>query len=465
MEKSLIDFAGLLRKTGVKVSQAEVVDSLRILRHLKLEQRSVFKDALRSTLIKRARDIPLFDSLFELHFSRGPIIGGATKGHEMSGLAQLAASSDGLGEASQPDLSPVIEMIITARFGPLTRFLLEQSRGLDLRRMAVPPIRGKFFVQQLRRAIALDQAKVDAEDLLERLNDPDKDEGQAEAFRTYLRHVLDRLEAELANLVQNEVAKNRFLYLQRVDAEELADRNLFSFTEEEFQAMRPVVDRLARRLKDRLSLRLKLADRGRLDIKTTLRRNIGLGGPLPEICFRNKKRSRPQVIALCDVSRSVRDFSRFMLLFLYTLKEVIAKIRSFIFIGDLAEVTLLFQQRELNEAVSMAAQGHGLRSRFRTDYGWSLAQFVQEHLSAITSKTTVLIMGDARNNNYEPKLEALEAIAGRARKVIWLNPEPQTFWNMGDSVINLYAPYCSKVAECGSLKQLSAIIEEQLIPV
>ena len=153
-----------------------------------------------------------------------------------------------------------------------------------------------------------------------------------------------------------------------------------------------------------------------------------------------------------------------MLLFLYTLKEVIAKIRSFIFIGDLAEVTLLFQQRELNEAVSMAAQGHGLRSRFRTDYGWSLEQFVEQHISAITSKTTVLVMGDARNNNYEPRLEALEAIAGRARKLIWLNPEPQTFWNLGDSVINLYAPHCSKVAECGSLKQLSAIIEEQLIP-
>ena len=112
----------------------------------------------------------------------------------------------------------------------------------------------------------------------------------------------------------------------------------------------------------------------------------------------------------------------------------------------------------------MAALGYGLRHRFRTDYGWSLAHFVEQHLSAITSKTTVLIMGDARNNNYEPRLEALEAVASRARKLIWLNPEPHTLWDMGDSVINLYAQHCSKVAECGSLNQLSAIIEEQLIP-
>jgi uncharacterized protein with von Willebrand factor type A (vWA) domain len=464
MEKALIDFASMLRKAGVKVSQAEVVDSLGILLHLKLEERSVFKDALRSTLIKRAHDIPLFDSLFEFHFSRGPIIGGDAGVSELSGLAEPATSQYEPSEEDQSDLSPVIEMIVTGRLGPLTRFLLEQSRELALKRMAVPPLRGKFFVQQLRRSIALDQAKIDAEDLLERLNDQDKGEGKAEVLRTRVRHVLERLEAELASLVQNEVAKKRFLYLQRIDAEELADRNLFNFTEEEFQAMRPVVDRLARRLKDRLSLRFKHADRGRLDIKATLRRNIGLGGPLPEICLRNKKRSRPQVIALCDVSRSVRDFSRFMLLFLYTLKEVIAKIRSFIFIGNLAEVTLLFQQRDLNEAVSVAAQGYGLTSRFRTDYGWSLAQFVDQHISAVTSKTTVLIMGDARNNNYEPRVEALEALAGRARKIIWLNPEPQSFWNMGDSVINLYEPYCAKVSECGNLKQLSAIIEEQLIP-
>jgi hypothetical protein len=226
--------------------------------------------------------------------------------------------------------------------------------------------------------------------------------------------------------------------------------------------MRPAVDRLAKKLKDRLSLRLRHADLGRFDVKTTLRKNIGYGGPLPDLRFRKKKPARPQVVVLCDVSRSVSNFSRFMLLFLYTLKEVISRVRSFIFVGDLTEVTSLFQQYDVSEAVSFAAAGRGLRYPVGTDYGASLAQFVDEHLMAVNSKTTVIILGDARTNRLPPRIEALEAIAERARKVIWLNPESTSTWTLGDSVMHLYQPLCTSVAECGNLAQLSRVIEDHL---
>jgi uncharacterized protein with von Willebrand factor type A (vWA) domain len=226
--------------------------------------------------------------------------------------------------------------------------------------------------------------------------------------------------------------------------------------------MRPVVERLARRLKDRLSLRLKRAKTGRLDLKNTLRRNIGFGGPLPLLRFRNKHPLRPEVVALCDVSNSVRNFSRFMLLFLYTLKEVVARVRSFIFVGDLTEVTDLFARRELNEAVSLAASGHGLTYFFRTDYGNCLTQFAGEHLTGVNSRTTVFVLGDARNNYFHPGTEALKAIADKAARLIWLNPEPYLNWRIGDSVMETYRPYCTMVAECGNLDQLSSVIETSL---
>ncbi|MEJ2718507.1 MAG: VWA domain-containing protein [Deltaproteobacteria bacterium] len=464
MEQPILDFAGRLRKAGIKVSPVEVIDALGILSLMTLHDRSLFRDALRSTLIKRARDIPVFDTLFDLYFSGGPMVGAMPDQPEEREWEQVPARMAEARDVRQADLSPVTEMIMTSRFGPLTRLLMARSQDLGLQRREILPIRGNFFVSRLRGLMGLDRVRAETEDLAADIEDRLRDPESARAVREYMDRNLDRLERELEDLIEREVAKNRFLGLRRLEDEDLANRNLFRLTERDFLAMRPAVDRLARRLKDRLSLRLKRAQRGRFDIKTTLRKNVGYGGPLPDLHFRNKKPGRPQVVALCDVSQSVRDFSRFMLLFLYTLKEVIARIRSFIFVGDLAEVTGIFQQYDLNEAVSIAAAGYGLIYRFGTDYGSSLTQFVEEHLTVINSRTTVIILGDARNNQLPTRLEALEAMAARAKKLIWLNPEPRPFWGTGDSVMDVYAPLCTTVAECGTLNQLSTVIEENIIP-
>ncbi len=464
MEAPILDFAGRLRKTGIKVSTAELMDAFETLAHLNLEDKSVFKAAFRATLIKRARDIPVFDELFDLHFFGGPRLGSAPEEREDQPQKELPVHASEPHETRRSDLSPVTEMIMSGRFGALTRLMLDRSQDLALKRMEIPPISGSFFLGRFKRVMELDRVRLETEQILAEMQDRGLDPAEIQAMREYMDRNIDRLEREIENLIQNEVDKSRFLSLRRLMDEDLTDRDLFRLSEEDFLAMRPAVERLARRLKERLSLRLRWADTGRFDIKTTLRKNIGYGGPLPDLRFRNKRPARPQVLALCDVSRSVRDFSRFMLLFLYTLKEVIARIRSFIFVGDLTEVTLLFQQHDLNEAVSLAAAGHGLTYPFGTDYGASLSQFTDQHLSAINSKTTVIILGDARNNNLHPRTEALEAMADRAKKMIWLNPEPRSYWGLGDSVMHLYKPYCTKVTECSTLKQLSTIVEENLIP-
>jgi len=464
MKRSLTDFAGRLRKTGLNVSSAELIDASEMLSHIGLEDRSVFKDGLRSTLIKRERDIPVFDELFDLHFAGRPIAGAAPEETEARALDALAERLEEMPEVGESDISPVTEMIVTGRLGALNRLLHSLNQQLGIDRMEIAPLRGNVFVHRLRRAMNLDQVKAETERLLSEMGDRGLTREQIQAMRDYVGRNLERVENELETLVRAEVAKSRFLALRRIDDEQLARLNLFQLSEEDILAMRPAVDRLARRLKDRLSLRLKWADKGRFDLKNTLRKNIGLGGPLPDLRFRNKKPARPQVLALCDVSRSVRNFSRFMLLFLYTLKEVIPRVKSFIFVGDLAEVTRLFQRHDLNEAVSLAAAGHGLTYPVGTDYGNSLSQFANEHLTEVNSKTTVIMLGDARNNYFEPRTETLEAIAGRARKLIWLNPEPQAFWSVGDSVMDLYCPYCTTVAQCGNLEELSDVIEESLIP-
>lgn len=464
MKKPLIEFARHLRKSGIQVSQAELLDSGAALIHLSLENRSELKHALRTTMIKRGRDIPIFDALFDLHFPAGPVLDSAHYLPEEESFQESLPPLASMLDAGESDVTSAMELMLTGWSGAHTRMLVDRLRNLTLHQMEIPPIRGSFFIQQLRRDIGLDKLKIEAEALLANMEGHGLDPQQSKSIRDLIQRNLERLDWQLKDWVEREVAKTRFVAERRLDGEELARMNLFQLTEKDLLAIRPVVDRLARRLKDRLSQRLKRDDVGRFDLKNTLRRNIGFGGPLPDLRFRHKKPARPQIIALCDVSRSVRNFSRFMLLFLYTLKEIVARVRSFIFVGDLTEVTRIFQEHDLEHAVSLAAAGNGLRYPFGTDYGSSLTQFTEQFAGAVNSKTTVIVLGDARNNNLPPCVEALETIAARARKLIWLNPESQFTWNLGDSVMSLYRPYCSILTECGTLEQLANAVEDNLLP-
>lgn len=464
MEKPLLQFVRRLRSAGVQVSQAELIDAAHATAGLTLGERSTFQHALRTTLIKRARDIPVFDTLFDLHFSDGPVVGAAAEEPDEQSQNSLRAAIAEVRDHGQDELSDVTELLLTGQLGPLLRLVVSRSQGLGIEQMAAAPLRGTFFLNKLRRELDLDRVRAEAETLFTEMQDQGAAAEDIEALRDRVRGNLERLDKELATIVQNEVATSRFLALRRIDDHHIAERNLFQLSDDEVMTMRPVVERLARKLKDRLSMRLKRADAGRLDLKATLRQNVGLGGPLPVLRFRHKNPAKPQIVTLCDVSRSVRNFSRFMLLFLYTLKEVLPSVRSFIFVGDLTEVTQLFQQYDLNEAVSMAAAGYGLRYPFGTDYGSSLTQFVEQHLSVVNSRTTVIVLGDARNNNLPPRVESLEAIAERARKLVWLNPESRVTWKLGDSIMSLYQPTCTTVAECANVNQLAKVIEENLVP-
>jgi len=460
----MTNFVGRLRQAGLSVSPAEVLDAFAALSYVGLTERSRFKEALRAALIKRGRDIPVFDALFDLCFAgAGASDSPPSEPEEPAAREAVSSQLAELLEMQQPDLSLVAEMIIKGQFGPLTKLLWGNSRDLGLNRLE-SPLQLNFFLRRLRNELDLDRVRREAEYFLQKAEESGLDPEYLQTMRNFVSRNLQRAEGEVRRLLETELAQNRFLFLRRIEEEDQGERNLAQLTDAEVLEMRPAVERLARRIKDRLSVRLKHGEEGRFDVKTTLRRNIGYGGLLPELSFRRKKPNKPQIIALCDVSRSVRNFSRFMLLFLYTLKEVTAKVRSFIFVGDIAEVTDLFRTHDVGEAVTMAAAARSLNYVFRTDYGAVFSQFAQEHLNIVNSKTTIFILGDARNNYYQPHSEALAEMAGRARKLIWLNPEPPPNWRIGDSVMELYRPYCTVVAQCGNLNQLSTVIEENLIP-
>lgn len=464
MKSALIDFVNRLRQSGIAVSQAEAMDGASCLQYINIGDRSQFKQALRSSLVKRCHDIQAFDVLFDLHFSVNPIISPDATAVRQQQKHFINPLLTGIEQLNGRQFSPITAMVITGNFAELTRLVLDAVASLPLKKMEFAPIMGRYFVNEVRKRLQLDKVSQEMPLALAEIGRRTIDRNLVRAFREQVTQTLLTLEKAIERLVLTEVQALRFTAFRRIEAEEMAERNLYHLTDEDIRTMRPEVERLTKRLKDRIGMRFKRANRRKLDVRRTMRSNIGCGGFLPDLRFKSRMTTKPQVVALCDVSRSVRDFSRFMLLFLYTLKEVIPRIRSFIFVGDLTEVTSLFQDYVLNEAVARAAAGQGLKYPFGTDYGSSLGQFVNQYLGVINSRTTVMILGDARNNNLPPRISAMQSIAERAKKIIWMNPEPVTFWGTGDSVMHLYEPYCATLTECGCLAQLSAALEQNLLP-
>ena len=160
------------------------------------------------------------------------------------------------------------------------------------------------------------------------------------------------------------------------------------------------------------------------------------------------------------MSRSVSNIVRFFLLILYSLNEVISRIRSFVFCTNLVDVSLLFETHPLPEALAMLRSGTGIPILLgRTDYGGSLLDFRNQYSDCLTKKATVIILGDARNNYAEPHTEVLRMISERCKRLIWLNPETPSLWGSGDSEMKKYLPYCSIARECSTLRQLERVVE------
>ena len=249
--------------------------------------------------------------------------------------------------------------------------------------------------------------------------------------------------------------------MEKFRREMLTEKSFYHLTEAEIQQMREVVHRLAQRIKNILSIRRKRLRKGKLDLHTTLRRNMARGGIPFDVVFKQRRKERPKLVVICDVSSSVANVSRFMLQFCYELQEAFTKIRSFVFVAELGEVTPIFTGRDVNKAIEEALDGGDVINVYtRSNFGFAFHHFWKNHLSAIDNKTTVLILGDARNNYNDPKAWCLRDIHNKAKNVVWLNPESPSAWGFGDSVMDRYMPHCDVVEECRNLRQLTRVVDQ-----
>lgn len=468
-----------LRRAGIPVRVSESIDVAAALPHLDLGQRAQVKAALRACLVKDSQHLGTFDTVFDLFFALSPTGraagAGATSqpGPAASGAAGASGSQgDGVqghgggggGLASLAD-SALRELLI----GALRRDdqdLIRLLAGLMVDRHAQivlgRPVAGRFYLQNTMRAVDADgliAALVAAEaardapvSALARRLQAERSQARVERFR-------QEAEAEIRRRLVADRGADAVARTLRTPLPE--DVDFLSASQEEIRQMRATLAPMARKLASRMTRKRRHHRRGPLDFRRTVRRSMSYGGVPAAPVFRPPRPAKPDLVVLADISGSVATFAGFTLHLVSALRQEFSAVRSFVFVDGIDEVTAeLAQSGNVAEAARrINSGGGGVWLTGRSDYGQALSIFWDRWGQHIRRRSTVLVLGDARTNYYAPREDVLAVMRQRAGHLYWLNPEPASAWDTGDSVIGRYAPCCDAVIECRNVRQLRAFVE------
>lgn len=474
MSEVLGDFIRALRSADIRVSTSESIDAGNVIDIVGFDDRQTLKDALSQVLAKSDDEKHAFAETFDTYFSFEQFKERPSAANE-NGESESQESEEDGGEGEDGDpsqsgsaLSPggggmsgepqgepspanmdLAGLLERGDQAELQMALAEGARQARLNRIRLFTQRG-MFTRRIMENMGLDGLNEEIE-RRETSGNAQGAERLAQAREELRGQVRDYVEKQLEIFTANSGRHLR--------EEVLAQMRLSNVDRSDMKIMRELVRKMAKRLIALHSRRKKVARRGTLDIRRTIRANIEFDGLLFHTVWKKTKVDRPKVMAVCDVSGSVAQVSRFLLMFLYSLQEVLPAVRSFAFSGHLGETTDLFKREKLEEALVEVLRDFGGGS---TDYGQALMDFEELALDDIDHRTTILILGDARSNYGDPRGDILKKIHARARRVIWLNPEPRTMWNSGDSEMRRLSPYCDKAVTCASLKDLERVVSELL---
>ena len=464
MRENLHRFFRAARGAGVRLSPAESIDAMRAVSKIGIADRDILRDTFLLTLAKTQDEKRALGDCFDLFFSQPepPPSAPDNDNSEESEAAGEPGQSEGQpteGGGGQPaEGGQQAEGQPTEGLGPLAQMLLSQDRNAiaaaianaanaaslsDIRYFTQRGIFSGRILDQMgiqRLRDDLDNLTASNPGMAERL--AAATDGLRDAVRETVSQALLLYGREEAENLRNEILRNA--PLSRIEPRQV-------------EQMRALIRNIARRLRERYTKPRKRQRRGHLDVRRTLRRNAAWGGVPFLTAWKRKHRDRPKIVALCDVSGSVARVSDFFLLLIHSLHEVVDDVRSFAFSGHLIEVSDILEKKSPEAAMAEIMSKVGFGS---SDYGSSLADFEDEWMSAITPQTTVIVLGDARSNNLDPRADILRRIGERSKRLVWLNPEGRMAWGFGDSEMPRYATFCSVVRQCATAKQLERAVSD-----
>lgn len=458
MDERILEFIGDLRRAEMRISPSEALDALAAAATVGLEDRETFKTALAATLVKEARDRETFDRLFDLYFLDLEALGQGVRRALGPEDPRVQALIDRVLAEEDLDLDALTELLLRGGGAEMEMAVRVGGRQVGLERLMYA-LQVGYFSRRIADRLDLGVVERDLAALLRALEARGLDPGLLARIRNYLELRLEAFRRLIRQHVERELERRAWRQGERLTREVLSDKPLFALTADEVNQMKTVVARLARKIKDALALRQRQEHRGRLDPRRTIRRSLQYDGIPMEPRLRRRHRDRPKLVTICDVSDSVRNASRFMLQLVWSLQECFSRVRSFVFVSEIAEVTQAFNTYPVERAIEWALKAAPVDYHCRSDFGYAFAQFVRRELDTLDRRTTVLILGDARNNYNDPQAWALRLMRERVKGIIWLNPEGQWGWGVGDSVMPLYAPACDLVRECRTIAQLGQVVD------
>lgn len=439
MQHTLEQFFRALRAAEVPVSPAEAIDASRALAEVGFADKALTKDALCATLAKSADEAERFDAVFEAFFARDAISAPEASRGEPEDLEQAGGSE--LAQALLEGDAPALQQAMEAAAG---RAGVQEIRLTTQRSRMTRRLLEEMGLEEIEAIIASARRRGD-QGLADRL------EAGRQSLFDQARAFVDRQNDLYAAPAMRGLREER-LIRKAINADGGVDPV-------DYAIMRQLVRKMARRLAAKYSRRRRAAQVGHLDVRKTLRRSVAYGGVPFDIAWKVKKVDKPSIVVMCDVSKSVAAAAQFLLTFLYSLNEVVERLDAFAFSGRLIPVGDILDENSVERAIFQVLQEIGFQS---TDYGQALADFCDSHLDSLDRKTTVIILGDGRSNFADPRLDLMRQIHDRSRAVIWLNPEPPSYWGQGDSVMDRYARFCHVARQCATLEQLEHVIEDVL---
>lgn len=456
MRENLHRFFRAARGAGVHVSPAESIDAMRAVAQVGLTDRAILRDALLLTLAKSQDEKLALGDCFDLFFSQPeprqdqPESNSDDASQDADQQADQSPSSGSMsepGEGQPPEsLGPLAQMLLSQDRNAIQAAIASASGAASLSDIRYSTQRG-IFSSRILDAMGLQRLRDDLDaltatnpSLAERLRAAL--DALREAVRDTVSQGLALYAREEAENLRNEILRNA--PLARIERRQVAE-------------MRALIRQIARRLRERYSKPRKRQRRGHLDVRRTLRRNAAWGGIPFLTAWKRKHRDRPKIVALCDVSGSVAQVSDFFLLLIHSLHEVVDDVRSFAFSSHLIEVSEILEKKSPEEAMAEIMSKVGFGS---SDYGSSLVDFEKDFMSTLTPQTTVIVLGDARSNNLDPRADILRRVSERSKRLVWLNPEGRLAWGFGDSEMPRYATFCSVVRQCATAQQLERAVSD-----
>jgi uncharacterized protein with von Willebrand factor type A (vWA) domain len=470
----------VLRRSGFAIATSQAIDAARAVRAVGFASRDDVREALAAVIVKRPRDRARFDAAFDAFFAKDKLrttlwerlgakgFGDAELGALRELLEAFTAARDGAlgggggrkgageggsegGIGSDDAAAGAALSALVHRGAELDRLLQLAETTRTLEGMQGPQQIG-FFTYRLLEQVGTWRASSALDLLRSRLADalgPDAADALVAALREELKLAGDDVRAHVREIVLRREAH------AAARGDDLLGAPLATLDDAEIEEVRRAVRGFVARLRGGERVRRRAgAKRGRIDAHRTLRRAMRSGGVPFQLARRARRRDKPRLVVLCDVSDSVRSVSRFLLELTHAAQDLFAGTRSFVFVSELGEATRLFAEEPVALALQKAYSGGVVPVTHNSNYGRVLSAFAERVLGDVDRRTTVVVLGDGRTNYQADAAEVLDRIRERARALVWLCPEPRAAWASGDSAMARYAPKCTKVLEVRCARDL-----------